>query len=73
MSGYNDLGLELVEPLQNRSSKSRRPPMLDENKDDGARNPIKILLEEYLERQRNGMRTTLPRSFNNYPRLTHIL
>ena len=49
-SGYKELGLELVEPLQDQPRKSRQPPMADENKDEGARDPIKILLEEPLER-----------------------
>ena len=54
-SGYKELGLELVEPLQDQPRKSRRPPMADEKKDEGAGDPIKILLEEALERQRNAM------------------
>ena len=53
--GYKELGLELVEPLQDQPRKSRWPPMADEKKDDGAGDPIKILLEEALERQRNAM------------------
>jgi len=48
-SGYKQLGLELVEPLQDQPRKSRRPPMADEKKDEGPRYPIKILLEEALE------------------------
>ena len=35
-SGYKELGLELVEPLQDQPRKSRRPPMADEKKDEGA-------------------------------------
>ena len=54
-SGYKELGLELVEPLQDQPRKSRRPPMADEKKDEGVGDPIKILLEEALERQRNAM------------------
>jgi len=48
-SGYKELGLELVEPLQDKPHKSQRPPMEDENKDEGAGDLIKILLEEALE------------------------
>jgi len=48
-SGYKELGLELVEPLQDQPRKSRRPPMADEKKDEGVGDPIKILLEEALE------------------------
>ena len=54
-SGYKELGLELVEPLQDQPRKSRWPPMADEKKDEGARDPIKIFLEEALEKQRNAM------------------
>jgi len=54
-SGYKDLGLELVEPLQDQPCKSRWPPMADEKKDEGAGDPIKIFLKEALERQRNAM------------------
>ena len=54
-SGYKELGLDLVEPLQYQPRKSRRPPMAEENKEEGAGDPIKILLEEALEKQRNMM------------------
>jgi len=52
-SVYKELGLELVEPLQDQPHKSRWPPMEDEKKDEGAGDPIKILLEEALDQQRN--------------------
>ena len=48
--GYKELWLELVEPLQDQPHKSRRPPTADEMKEEGAGYPIKILLEESLER-----------------------
>ena len=48
-SEYKELGLDLVEPLQDQPRKPRRTPMGDENKDEGAGDPIKILLEEALE------------------------
>ena len=54
-SGYKELGLDLVEPLQDQPHKPRRPPMAEEKKDEGAGDPIKILLEEALEKQRNAM------------------
>jgi hypothetical protein len=54
-SGYKELGLDLVEPLQDQPRKPRRPPMGEEKKDEGARDPIKLLLEEALEKQRNPM------------------
>ena len=54
-SGYKELGLDLVEPFQDQPCKPRRPPMAEENKDEGVGYPIKILLEEALEKQRNAM------------------
>ena len=52
---YKELGLDLVETLQDQTHKSRRPPMGDGNKDEGVEDPIKMLLEEALEKQRNAM------------------
>jgi hypothetical protein len=54
-SGYKQLGLEPVEPLQDRPRRTRRPPMGEEKRDDGAGDPFKLLLEESLARQRNEM------------------
>ena len=53
--GYKELRLDLVEPLQDQPRKPRRPPMGDEKKYEGVGDPIKILLEEALENQRNMM------------------
>ena len=50
-SGYKDLGLDLVEPLQDQPRKPQWTPMAEENKDEGARDPIKILLEDAHEKQ----------------------
>ena len=33
--GYKDLGLEMVEPLQDQPRKPRHPPMAEENNDEG--------------------------------------
>ena len=54
-SAYKELGLDLVEPLQDQPRKPRRMPMGDEKRDEGAGDPIKILLEEAPEKQRNAM------------------
>ena len=54
-SRSKELGLNLVEPLQDKPQKTRRPPMAEENKDEGVGDPIKILLEDALEKQRNTM------------------
>eukprot|EP00253_Pinus_taeda_P027723 PITA_27723 len=67
-SGYKELGLELVKPLQDQPRKSRRPPMADEKKDEVAGDPIKILLEEALERQRNAMMDSFAQILQRLPR-----
>ena len=78
-SRYKELGLELIEPLQDQPRKSQWPPMVDEKKDEGVGDPIKILLEEALKRQRNVMmekfsqilqrlRRGDPSASNNYSR-----
>ena len=54
-SGYTESWLNLVEPLQGQPRKPRRLSMGEENKDEGVGYPIKILLEEALEKQRNAM------------------
>ena len=63
-----ELGLELVEPLQDQPGKSRWPPMEDEKKDKGIGDPIKILLEEALERQRNAMMDSFAQILQRLPR-----
>ena len=47
---YKELGLDLVEPLQDQPRKSRWPAMGDEKKDKDAEDPIKMLLKEALEK-----------------------
>jgi hypothetical protein len=49
-SGYKELGLNLVEPLQDQPHKPRRPPMGEETKDEGVGDSIKMLLDEALEK-----------------------
>jgi hypothetical protein len=49
------LGLELVLLEYNHSRYPKRPPMVEEKRDDRARDPFKKLLEEALVRQRNEM------------------
>ena len=66
-SGYKELGLDLVEPLQDQPRKPRRPPMGEEKKDEGAGDPIKILLEEALEKQRNAMMDNFAQILQHLP------
>jgi hypothetical protein len=54
-SGYKELGLKVVEPLQDHPHRSRRPPMVEEKRDDGVGYPFKLFLMESLVRQRNEM------------------
>jgi hypothetical protein len=54
-SGYRELGLELVELGEEHSHQPKQPPMVEEKRDDGAGDPIKLLLEESLTQQRNEM------------------
>ena len=66
-SGYKELGLDLVELLQDHPRKPRRPPMGEEKKDEGAGDPIKMLLEEALEKQRNAMMDKFSRILQRLP------
>ena len=52
---YKELVIYLVEPLQDQPCKSRRPHIGEEKKDEGSGDPIKIFLEEALEKKRNMM------------------
>jgi hypothetical protein len=54
-SGYKKLGLEPVDPLQDRSHRAQQQLIGDENKDDGEGDPFKLVLEEALARQRKKM------------------
>ena len=49
-SGYKELGLNMVEPLQDQPRKPQQTPMGDEKKDEGGGDPIKILLKEAPEK-----------------------
>ena len=54
-SGYKELGLNLVEPLQEQPRKPWQNPMGDEKKYEGVEYPIKMFLKEALEKQRKSM------------------
>jgi hypothetical protein len=54
-SEYNKLGLELVSLEDNRSRTPKKPSMAEEKKNDGADDPISLLLEQALTRQRDEM------------------
>ena len=46
--------------------------MAEENKDDGAGYPIKILLEEALKKQMNVMMDNFAKFFNDCPPAVHL-
>ena len=54
-SGYKELGLDLVEYLQDQPRKPCWLAMGEKKKDEGAGETSKIFLEEALEKQRNAM------------------
>ena len=55
MSKYIQLGLELVSLKENHSRMPKKPSMVVENKNDGAKDSINLLLEQALVRQRDEM------------------
>jgi hypothetical protein len=54
-SEYRKLGLELVSLEDNRSHTPKKPSMAKEKKNDRADDPINLLLEQALTRQRDEM------------------
>jgi hypothetical protein len=54
-SEYRKLGLELVSLEDNHSHTPKKPSMAEENKNDRANDPISLLLEQALMRQRDKM------------------
>jgi hypothetical protein len=49
-SEYRKLGIELVSLEENRSRTPKKPSMVEKNKNDGANDPISMLLEKALMR-----------------------
>jgi hypothetical protein len=54
-SKYSKLGLELVSLEDNRSHTPKKPSMVEEKKNDEADDPINLLLEQALTRQKDEM------------------
>ena len=54
-SEYRKLGLELVSLEENLSCTPNKPSIVEENKNDGAYDPINLLLEQVLTQQRDRM------------------
>jgi len=53
--GYRELGPELVSLKENFSRIPKRPSMVEERRDNGIGDPLKLLLKEALTQQRNKM------------------
>jgi hypothetical protein len=66
-SGYKKLGLEPIEPLQDRSCRAQQKPMGDEKKDDGVGDPFKMFLKEGLMEQRNKMMDNFAQILRRFP------
>jgi hypothetical protein len=66
-SGYKELGLELVSLEDKISRTPKRPLMAGEKKDDGTRDPFKMLLEESLMQQRNEMMDSFAQILRRLP------
>ena len=69
-SGYKELGLELVQLERETPLRRKQPPMAEEKRDDGAGDPIKMLLEEALARQRNEMMDNFTQILRRLPTAT---
>jgi hypothetical protein len=65
--GYRELGLELVSFEENHSRQRKRPPMVEEKRDEGVEDPIKLLLAESLAQQRNEMLETFSQILEQLP------
>jgi len=55
MSEYRKLGIDLVSLEEKHSRTPKKPSMVEEKKNDGADDPIGLLLEQALTRQRDEM------------------
>ena len=69
-SGYRELGLELVQLEEGHPRQTKPPPMAEEKRDDGAGDPIKMLLEDALARQRNEMMDNFAQILRRMPTAT---
>jgi hypothetical protein len=66
-SGYRELVLELVSLEENHSCQPKRPPMVEEKRDEGAKDPIKLFLVEALVQQRNEMLENFSQILQRFP------
>jgi hypothetical protein len=72
-SKYKELGLELVSLEDKISRTPKRPLMAGEKKDDGTRDPFKLLIEESLTQQSNEVMDSFAQILRGYQQTTHIL
>jgi hypothetical protein len=66
-SKYSKLGLELVSLEDNYSRRPKKPSMAIEKKNDRADDPISLLLEQALTRQRDKMMENFPHILQRLP------
>ena len=64
---YRKLGLEIVSLENNRSRIPEKPSMVEEKKNDGADDPISLLLEQALMQQRDEMMENFSHIFKCLP------
>jgi hypothetical protein len=67
-----EVGTQTNRAITRSFTLSPKKPMGDEKKDDGAGDPIKMLLEEALARQRNKMMDNFTRSFDGCAQEKHL-
>jgi hypothetical protein len=63
-SDYSKLGLKLVSLQKNHSRTPKKPSMVEEKKNEKAKDSINLLLEQAFTRQRDKMMENFPTSFN---------
>jgi len=69
-SGYRQLGLELVQLKEDRPRRIKQPLMAEDKRDDGAGDPINMLLEEALMQQNNDMMYNFAQILQRMPTTT---
>ena len=69
-SENSKLGLALVSLEENLSRTPKKPSMVEENKNDGADDPISMMLEHALTRQRDEMMENFPHILQHLPIVT---
>ena len=64
---YRKLGLDIISLEDNHSHTPKKPSMAEENKNNVADDPINLLLEQALTRQRDEMMENFPHILQSLP------